>query len=150
MPPLPPDEQRQTDREDARECDDEWIGKPVIAFAAAEDDLERCKPSDQQEEAEHVEWTGALRRLHVGQESHEHDQRRQPERHVKEEDVSPGVPLGQVSADQRSRGPGADDHAEGENNQRFEATKSGIRAIDGGLCSGEEIASRETHYPPEY
>src|SRR5258708_31037541 len=61
---LPPDEQRQTDREDARECDDQWIGKPVIAFAAAEDDLERCKPSDQQEEANHVEWTGTFGRLH--------------------------------------------------------------------------------------
>src|SRR5258708_35921857 len=43
---LPPDEQRQTDREDACECDDERVGEPVIALAAAEDDLERDDPRD--------------------------------------------------------------------------------------------------------
>ena len=143
--PLPPDKQRKANRRHYRQGDDDRIRKPVISLAATEHDLERYEPSDQKGQTDDIEVGLGLWCLDVWQERNQQDHRCQREWHVEKKDVSPAIPLSEITADGRVRhilAPTTTHNANG--NCCTEASLAGIREIDGGLRHERESFRPQT------
>jgi hypothetical protein len=143
---FPPDKERQANHDADEHRADKRIGEPVITLAAAQENLKRRDPSDQQQQADDVE-AGIVLRFDVGEKCHEQHEGDQREGDIEEENVSPAVPFGQVSADGRGERSSEGYHAECVNDQRFHSRHASVREVDGGLAAGEKAAAGETHDP---
>lgn len=142
---FPPDEKRQATGGGNRQHQDNRIGEPIVALATAEDDLHRRDPANQEQQPGDIKRSRGFSSPYIGEKGDHHYQCGESERYVEEENISPGIPLGQEAADESAGGSGEYHNSKYKYEKGLQTNLSVVGTRDRRLCSRQEGSAGEAH-----